>query len=212
MRVLITRPEEDAHALAAALRAAMTIADERAKVRALSSSEAMLRERLLRYGQADAETGFRHFDFFRQLLVMEIKRAKRYGYPLAACLIALDPWMRGEPPPEVNRALRSRVSAAISSCIREIDLPVDLNEDRFLAFLPYTDLEGAERVGERIAHAVRSFGTVRGGDEDYQLSVSVGIAATRPGKPVSFARLMRDATSAVRAAQLKGGGQVVVRK
>jgi len=42
--------------------------------------------------------------------------------------------------------------------------------------------------------------------------VSIGIAALKEGKPVSFARLMRDATSALKAAQLRGGDQVVVRK
>jgi CheY-like chemotaxis protein len=38
------------------------------------------------------------------------------------------------------------------------------------------------------------------------------LRALKPGKPVSFARLMRDAQSALKAAQLRGGAQVVVRK
>jgi len=39
----------------------------------------------------------------------------------------------------------------------------------------------------------------------------VGIAALKPGKQVSFAKLVRDASMALRAAQLKGGARVVVK-
>ncbi len=203
--LFVVRPH-GGEALATALIAARGLTRERAAVRALESSEAMLRERLLRYGQADAETGFQHFDFFKQLLVIELKRAKRYGYPLAACLVALDP-ADPAPDPGLLRALRRRVAATIAATIRDIDLPVDLDEERFLVFLPYTDIAGAEHVGNRVASAVAGFG-----GDDADLTVSVGIAATRPGKPISFARLMRDANAAVRASQLKGGGRVVVRK
>jgi len=96
--------------------------------------------------------------------------------------------------------------------MRDIDLPVDLAEDRFLAFLPYTDIDGAERVGRRIAAAVRSCEPVMDDSRSYRVSVSVGIAALKPGGPVGVAKIMRDASMAVRAAQLKGGGRVVVKR
>ncbi len=204
--LFVVRPH-GSEALASALIAARALTRERATVRALESTEAMLRERLLRYGQADAETGFQHFDFFKQFLVIELKRAKRYGYPLAACLVAIDQPAEPAPAPALLRALRRRVAATIAATIRDIDLPVDLDEERFLVFLPYTDIAGAENVGKRVASAVAGFG-----GDDADLTVSVGISATRPGKPISFARLMRDANAAVRASQLKGGGRVVVRK
>jgi diguanylate cyclase (GGDEF)-like protein len=196
--------------LAGALRCATQLGIERRKVAALEGTEESLRERLQRYGQADAATGFQHFDFFKQLLVMELKRAKRYGYSLAACLVALDPLDESASSMVTNK-LRTRVAAAVASCLRDIDLPVDFADDRFLAFLPYTDIAGAEQVGKRISAAVRSFGTLTDGSSTYRMSVSVGIAALKKGKPVSFAKLMRDAGAAVRAAQLKGGGRVVVR-
>ncbi len=200
--------------LAGVLQAALALAREHKQVAALEATEDILRARLRRYGEADATTGLQHFDFFKQLLVMEMKRAKRFGYSLAACLVVFDPWDvdRPEPPFDAVSKLRTRVASAMVSCIRDIDLPVDFGEDRFLAFLPYTDLAGAEQVGRRIAASVKSFGGLRVGDHTYSMSVSVGISALRPGKPVSFARIMRDASAAVRAAQLKGGGRVVVRK
>ncbi len=200
--------------LAPPLHAARGLIAERQRLDELRATEEILRARLRRYGEADAATGLQHFDFFRQLLIMELKRAKRYRYSLAACLVALDPWPADhpEPSPEAARLVRTRVASAIVSCIRDIDIPVEFADDRFLAFLPYTDLAGAEQVGRRIAAAVKKSGGVRVAGDEIAQTVSVGISALRPGKPVSFARLMRDASAAVRAAQLKGGGRVVVRR
>jgi diguanylate cyclase (GGDEF)-like protein len=197
--------------IAAVLQAAVQLGLARSRALALEGAEEVLRQRLLRYGESDSVTGFQHFDFFKKLLVTELKRARRYGYSLAACLVAIDPWTDGEPSPTIARKLRTQVAAAVAAGVRDIDQPVDLAEDRFLVFLPYTDLVGAERVGRRVAAVVKGQGSLRDGDRIVRMSVSVGIAALRAGKPVSFARLMRDAQSAVRAAQLKGGGRVVVR-
>jgi diguanylate cyclase (GGDEF)-like protein len=198
--------------LAASLQAAEKIAVLRDRVTALRGSEELLRERLQRYGQSDLATGFFHIEFFEHVLLMELKRAKRYGYTLAACLVALDAWREPVPPSApVRRRLRSVVATTIASIVRDIDMPVDLTEDRMLIFLPFTDLDGATRVGRRIAGAVSGQGEVSDGARSWRPAVSIGIAALRPGKPVSFARLMRDATTALRAAQLKGGDRVVVR-
>ena len=203
--------------------AARQLASVRGVASELEGEGAVLRERIESW-ESDPATGFYPFAFFKRVLFMEIKRAKRYGYSLAACLVGIDgaggarPDGEGEegdagagPEGEEGDAgaesdRRTRVAAAIASCIRDIDLPVDVAEDRFLVFLPYTDSEGAERVGARIAATVDYTGAGDGA------SVSVGIAALRPGMPVSFARLMRDAGAALRAAQLKGGGRVVTRR
>jgi diguanylate cyclase (GGDEF)-like protein len=211
--LFVLRPHS-ADQLAAILSAATRLAVERDRVQALRGTEEILRERLARYGQADVTSGFQHFDFIKQFLVMELKRARRYGYSLAAVLVAIDPRKPEEPEPstQARRKLRTRVASAIASSIRDIDLPIDYAEDRMLVFLPFTDLEGATSVGKRVAVAVRSYGSVKDGDVELGVTVSIGIAAIKPGKPVSFARLMKDAGAAVRAAQLKGGGRIVVRK
>lgn len=199
--------------LAAAMQAAEQMAALRDKVTVLRGSEELLRERLQRFGQSDLATGFFHIEFFEHVLLMELKRARRYGYTLAACLVALDAWRDPDPPPApVRRRLRTQVAGTITRIVRDIDMAVDLTEDRMLVFLPFTNLDGATRVGRRIAAAVHGQSPVSDGDgRSWRPAVSIGIAALRPGKPVSFARLMRDATTALRAAQLKGGDRVVVR-
>lgn len=211
---LFTLRPHSRDSLGAVLHAAERVAKLRDSVRALRGTEELLRERMRRFGQSDLATNFFHMDFFERVLVMELKRARRYGYSLAACLVGLDAW-QGEtvPPPPVAVKLRGLVANAIASIVRDIDMPVDLAEDRMLVFLPYADLDGAVRVGKRIAASVaqrRSLADAEG--QSWRPTVSIGIAALKPGKPVSFARLMRDATSALKAAQLRGGDQVVVRK
>jgi PleD family two-component response regulator len=208
--LLVLRPHHK-DSIAPALYAAIQLANLAIEREVARLQEAAARERLAHYGQADATTGFRHFDFFKQVLLTELKRAKRYGYSLAAAVVAFDPWPGPPPPPAVVRQLRKLVAGAIAANVRDIDMPVDLAADRMLVFLPYTDADGAEHVGRRIAQAVREHVEVREGDEAHRATVSIGIAAQRDGQPVSFARLMRDANSALRAATLKGRGRVVVR-
>lgn len=211
---LFTLRPHSRDSLAAVLHAAERIAALDQRVRALQGSEELLRERMRRFGQSDLATNFFHMEFFERVLVMELKRARRYGYSLAACLVGLDAW-QGEtaPPAAVAVKLRSQVANAIAAIVRDIDMPVDLAEDRMLVFLPYADLDGAVRVGKRIAASVaRLREATDGGGQSWRGTVSIGIAALKEGKPVSFARLMRDATSALKAAQLRGGDQVVVRR
>jgi diguanylate cyclase (GGDEF)-like protein len=211
---LFTLRPHSRDSLAAVLHAAERIAALDQQVRALRGSEELLRERMRRFGQSDLATNFFHMEFFERVLVMELKRARRYGYSLAACLVGLDAWQdQPPPPPPVAVKLRTQVATAIAAIVRDIDMPVDLAEDRMLVFLPYADLDGALRVGKRIAASVaRQRDATDGGGQSWRASVSIGIAALKPGKPVSFARLMREASSALKAAQLRGGDQVVVRR
>ena len=169
------------------------------------------RARLLRHGEADPTTGFPHFEFFKKLLVIELKRARRYGYTLAACLVSMDAAQLGGISASAQKAIQADIARRLRSVIRDIDLPVDYADGKFLVFLPYTDLAGAQKVGARLEAAVRG-DTVRDGDRTLSVTISVGISALKPGRAVSFARLIRDASLALRAAQLKGGGRVVVKE
>jgi diguanylate cyclase (GGDEF)-like protein len=194
--------------------AASQLAEERERAREWRAREQAARARLQRYGQVDEATGFQQIDFFKHVLAMELKRARRYRYSLALIMIAIDPRPVGTslPTVEIARKLRTRVALAISSAIRDIDLPVALSDDQLLVLLPYADIGGATAVGKRVARAVRRYGVIRGGSaRKHALSVSIGIAALKSGKPISLARLLKDARAALRAAQLKGGGRVVVR-
>ncbi len=194
-----TRRPLDRAALEGVLRAARVIHAERRRADALSA-------------EVNPDTGLPHLPFFKKLLEMELKRARRYGYSLAACLVELDRHRLPDVSEEAARSLKSVVARRLKEIVRDIDLPVDVGDGRILVLLPYTEIEGAERVGERLARAVSDGAGVRTPDGRLHPSVSIGIAALRAGREPSVARLVRDANQALRAARLKGGGQVVVRR
>ena len=149
-----------------------------------------------------------HIDLFKTLLPMEIRRARRHGYPIAICVVALDPL------PDARKLSVELVSASeplIRRAVRDVDLLVRYGEGRFLVFLPHTDAKGAAAVGNRIVTEIRSCRFKTQGVE-LMLTSSVGIASPKSGAMPSFARLIRDAHTALRAAQLKGGDRAIVRQ
>ncbi|HJZ86534.1 MAG TPA: GGDEF domain-containing protein [Polyangia bacterium] len=197
--------------LASALHAALAIRHVRAHLVELAADLERERARLQRMGDVDPQTSFYHFEFFKRLLLFEILRAKRYGYELALCLVALDPLPgMDQIAPEARKDLESGVAVAIRGAIRDIDIPVHYSEGRYLVFLPHTDAKGAEMVGRRISQRIRR-AIYRDGNITVSPAASIGIAGLRKGKGVSFSRLIKDAQAALRAAQLKGGNQVIAR-
>jgi diguanylate cyclase (GGDEF)-like protein len=177
----------------------------------------MLRDRALRaelaladvsgVRRSDSTSGMLHIDLFKTLLPLEIRRARRHGYPIAICVVSLDPLPKAK---EVTAEMATACEPFIRGAVRDVDLAVRYGDGRFLVFLPHTDLRGAEAVGRRIVSEIRNC-RLRAGGVEMILTASVGIATPRPGKPPSFARLIRDAHAAVKAAQLKGGDRAVVR-
>ena len=184
------------------------------RIRALRSAENRMRDRLHQAGHSGNVTGFQHFEYFKKLLVLELKRAKRYGYSIAVCLVALDPLESGATrniSGAAQETLARKVAAAITKSIRDIDIPVDYADQRMLLFLPYTDSQGAKEVGDRVLQVVRSSVHTKDHNKQVRMTVSIGIAALGEGRELSFARLIKDANTALKAAQLKGGNRVVSR-
>jgi diguanylate cyclase (GGDEF)-like protein len=197
--------------LASAIHAALAIRHVRAHVTELAADLDRERSRLAKMGDIDPQTSFYHFEFFKRMLLFEILRAKRYGYELAICLVAIDPLPGVEQlVKEVRKDLEIGIAVAIRGAIRDIDIPVHYSAGRYLVFLPHTDAKGAEMVGRRIKQRIRR-AIYRDGNVTVSPTASLGIAGLRKGKGVSFSRLIRDAQAALKVAQLKGGDQLVVR-
>jgi diguanylate cyclase (GGDEF)-like protein len=198
----------DADRLGPVLAAAARIATERTTLVLAKGTEEILRARLEQYGRADTATGFQQFEFFQRVLELELKRAKRYGYALSVCLLG-QVAMSKAAPPDVARALRVRAAAAIAHTVRDIDLPTEIGEDRFLVLLPYTDIDGAAQVGRRMVAAVAAHEPITSAGRAWRTRVVAGIAGLRAGQPVSFARLMKDASTGLRDARERGLDLVV---
>jgi diguanylate cyclase (GGDEF)-like protein len=139
------------------------------------------------------------YEFLKKLLLVEVKRSRRYHYPASLALIAVDGWR--ERAARLDEALRSALLGAlyalVAGAVRDIDLPLLYDGERLLVFMPHTDVLGARTVADRLVSRARNH---PGG-----LTVSVGVASYDGEGTMSFSSLVRGAADALQEAQAKGG-------
>lgn len=165
-------------------------------------------------GGFDAETGFYRVGLFKRLLERELVRGKRYGGDLALCLVSLDYGGsdKSAVPAEVAEGLAVAVAHAVSGVIRKLDLAMRSGPAEYLLVLPHTNAKGAELLGRRLQRRIHRV-IYREGGMAICPRASVGIASQAQSafSGATFARMLRKAKTALRAAQLKGGSRLVVR-
>jgi len=167
-----------------------------------------LGERLERLGDVRPGQRFYHYEFFKHLLLVEIRRAKRYKYPLSVCLVELDPYRL--PPGQLmaRRDIRAGVARAVSESIRDIDIPVYVGGERILIVLPHTPQAGATRVARRVVRLIRE-GMHPVGEDVQRITASIGVSGLDQNRRLSFAQLIREAQKALDSARQKGGDNIV---
>ncbi len=169
----------------------------------VAQRSALLRVARLNEERAAAEKGtmtgigprLLQFELFKRLLHIELKRSRRYGFPLSLLVATLD----GPAQPDD----RDGLAAAVRSAIRDIDIPVAFGATDVLVVMPHTDLEGGKLVGERVRKKVRS-GSGKSGH-----TASVGVVAADGSDRMTFSMLLAQATRARKQAARDGGDRVV---
>jgi diguanylate cyclase (GGDEF)-like protein len=152
----------------------------------------------------DPSTNFYTFSHFKEVLYVEVKRARRYGFPLAVALIDFD----GDPLENaVQSQLLGGLALAIRRSLRDTDYPVQYSAERVLILMPHTDLAGslivARRIVERVARA-----TLQVGDVVLHPTISVGVGAGDPSHEYGFSDLVRQAQDGLAVAVEQGGNRV----
>ncbi|MCP3140443.1 diguanylate cyclase [Pyxidicoccus xibeiensis] len=154
------------------------------------------------------------FEFLKRLMLMEVKRSRRYRYPIAVLLVELDGFAERSASlsPAGRTALLAEALGVLVAGVRDIDVAVPFAESRFVVFLPHTPKSGALVVAERLRERMKAARTLP------DVSVSVGVAVSEPpsGKAppsasqpqVSFGGLLKEAGEALRRAQAAGGNRV----
>lgn len=177
----------------------------------LQEENGELRQALAQKALIDPVTRFYRFDIFKHIILLEVKRAKRYAYPLAILLLAFDNFQRvsGYLKPDQRRDLYTHVRRQVGTCIRDIDIPLLFAEEKVLVVMPHTDLRGAAVVADRIRSQV---GQVDPGGSlaQLKLTVSIAVASTEQAELRSFGTLIREAMRGLQEAEFKGGDVVLV--
>ncbi|MFN0245564.1 MAG: diguanylate cyclase domain-containing protein [Kofleriaceae bacterium] len=207
---LVAIRPHDPERLGPVLLAAARILEQR---RDLMAAQQGRQEDLLSRLGSDAESdevgGLLSFDAFQRALELELKRVRRYQYALSLGLFALDIASTQPPPAGIKGILRARAGNALLHSIRDIDMATELDQERFLVLLPYTDLTGATEVARRIISAVRAIPPVVASGGEFQPTLVGAIAGAKPGQQLSFNKLIRDAQRALEAA-LRDGAELAV--
>lgn len=188
--------------VAPVLLAAARLAFERFELHQARAAEHLLRRRLQLLTDTDEHSGLHTLELVRRMAELELRRGKRYGYPLAAAAVLLDGIHgvdrgggrsvdRG-----VDRILAVRAAAALTGAIRDIDLGCELEDGRYLLLLPHTDRAAAARVAHRLVKAVAEIAPVTVGGAIHRVRATVGVTSSARGAG-SFERLLADALAAL---------------
>jgi hypothetical protein len=210
----------DAEHLAPVLLAAARLAGARRAAIAARDAAQLLRARL--EALVEPEPGaLQPYEQFQRVFEGELKRARRYAYPISVALFAVD-LPPPAPPPGVRGILRARAGTVLTHTIRDIDvatsLPLDVSrsydsapssDERFLVLLPYTDLGGAALLARRVIAAVAEGAPVVAGGRSFSPRFIGAVAGAAPGQALSFSRLMKDATRSLEQAR-KDGAELTV--
>jgi AmiR/NasT family two-component response regulator len=152
--------------------------------------------------------GFVPFDVFQKVSAGELERAERYAYPLAVAMFSVET-PPPPPPPGLRGILRARAGNALVHAVRDIDVATELDHDRFLVLMPYTErLLGAE-VARRIISAVAAGDPVTAAGRTFPPKVIGAVTGARRGEPLAFARLIQEATQLLEQAQATGASLAV---
>jgi len=146
-------------------------------------------------------------ELLKRLIVLEVKRSRRYKLPVSIAIVALDGWPERATTlsPGERASTLSSVLATIAGALRDIDMVVPFPDDRIVALLPHTDRAGALVVAGRVVSRIRNLAG------PIALTSSAGIA-THDGEgdgAVSFASLVKRAAEALTRARAAGGNQAV---
>jgi PleD family two-component response regulator len=179
---------------------------DRTSVTSLFRALARLRDEADRARTLDRQLAARpasllEYQFLKKLLLVEVKRSRRYHYPVSLALVAVDGWKeRAAKLDEQGRStLLGEMLALVAGGVRDIDLALLYDADRLLVFMPHTDGLGARTVAQRLVRRARS--------HPAGITASVGVATFDGEGTMSFSTLVRGAAEALVEAQGRGGDQ-----
>jgi hypothetical protein len=205
--LVAVRPH-DVGSLAPLLFAAARLVIERRVTASARGAEQALRARLDELADPEPR-GLLPFEMFQRVLELEIRRAKRFEYALSLALFAVE--VAGPPPPPgIRGILRARAGNALIHTIRDIDVATQLDHERFVVLLPYTDLKGASGLARRVIAAVGAIDPVITAGRSMSPKLVGAVASAALAQPVSFSKLMKEASRALDGARKDGADLAVL--
>ena len=151
----------------------------------------------------------------QHVLRTEFGRAQRYRYPIVCLMISIDQLgaLRDQLGYEAKEIVFDAVVTLLEDATRGSDFLGRTADDRLLAVLPHTGIEGARTLSARLFHEVRQL-EIPEGLAGARLTLSIGASASANDGPAPEGMLFHDALlvaaeSALSDAMAAGGAQLV---
>ncbi len=116
---------------------------------------------------------------FTETLAVEVRRAERFGDPLALVLADLDDFkqINDRYGHQAGDEVLRRFSDVLRESVRDFDLPVRYGGEEFVVLLPETGLDGAEQLARRLQTALLRLRLPEIGEDRPPVTASFGVAA-----------------------------------
>ena len=186
-------------------------------VAAICIENAVNRARLLRSGLTDFLTGFHNRRYLHARLREELARAQRARHSIICLMIDVDHFKRinDQYGHLAGDAVLREVAQRIDAEMRLSDTGARFGGDEFAMVLSHASIADGEKVAARVLQAVREqpIGVGRGAEET--VTLSIGVAAAKPGSgqrdyKVLAERLIAEADAALYRAKSAGRNRVAI--
>lgn len=178
---------------------------------AITISRANAYSKVLQYATLDALTNLNNRRQFEIRLKQEIAITKRQNNPLCAMMIDIDFFKKVNDTyghASGDEVLRT-VASVIKAHLRESDIPARYGGEEFAVLLPYTHIEEAQIVGERLRKAVEET-SVHLDNFNINVTISMGLAEFHTEE--SGEELFERADKALYEAKESGRNRVCISK
>jgi two-component system cell cycle response regulator len=165
-----------------------------------------------RSARTDTLTGLANRRVFRETMDSEIRRSRRYRWPVTVLMLDLDHFkaVNDSFGHMLGDIVLARVGGIVRQAVRDADAACRVGGEEFAVVLPETAREGgyavAERIRRRVEHAFRG-ATVEG--HDIPMTVSAGLAIF-PEDALHVDELIARADEALYGAKHAGRNRVCV--
>ncbi|MFA4995183.1 MAG: PleD family two-component system response regulator [Bdellovibrionales bacterium] len=107
-------------------------------------------------------------------------------------------------------AVLKEVAQRVLNCVRPSDFFVRMGGEEFAVVMPETELHNAEKIADRVRQRIAEDPfLIPGSDEKLNVTISIGVAATIPGKNDETTTVFDHADAALLLAKQKGRNNVV---
>lgn len=147
---------------------------------------------------------------FMDVAEREVKRCKRYGYPLTMCMLDVDHFkmVNDSYGHAAGDEVLKFIAAKCAETLREIDILGRIGGEEFAICLPQTPIAEAKSVADRCHGVIEEAAIDLGDGEQVKVTVSIGLAEWQEGETLED--LLRRADRALYDAKDKGRNRVEI--